>query len=88
MQARLTALRRLGVSPKMIFRLEECPHCECEQHFSTERGTMTVTFVCHHPENEGVMCNYRGPEVMECYYVRQAAQEIEPEPGPEDEEDR
>jgi len=43
------------MSPRMILSYERCMHAECEQHYSN-RGLLTRTVICHHPEHEGCVC--------------------------------
>jgi hypothetical protein len=40
----------------MIVAYEACPHAECEQYYSSNRGLLTRTVICQHPENQGCVC--------------------------------
>ncbi len=43
------------MSPRVKIKVE-CPYAECEEYYSTRRGTVVRTIICHHPENEGCLC--------------------------------
>ena len=43
------------MSPRVKVKME-CPYAECEEYTSTQRGTVTRTIICHHPDNEGCLC--------------------------------
>jgi len=45
------------MSPRVKITLE-CPHAECEEYYSTRRGTVTRTIICRHPENAGCLCAF------------------------------
>jgi len=43
------------MSPRIILTEKRCMYAECEQHYSN-RGFLTRTVICRHPEREGCVC--------------------------------
>ncbi len=62
----------------------ECEYAECDQYFSTGRGFLQRTFICHRPGKEGSWCVLNAFVDGECDFTRaQKEQEAQEETEPE-----
>ena len=58
---------------------QECMYCKLEQFYSPRKGTVTVTYTCHHPENEGCVCLIYPSGEGVCIYRDEGEEEEEKE---------
>lgn len=52
-----------------------CEFIELEEFYSTGRGELHLTYVCHHPEHDGCLCVLDGATVAECERGKEVGEE-------------
>jgi hypothetical protein len=58
----------------------DCPYAEGELYRAPRLGTVTTTYICHHPEREGCWCLYVPFAMARCRLRERAPRQGEGQP--------